>query len=187
MASRWGDTDSQAWAAIPLVTEGDVLGVLGVSFTAPRMFTVNERLFMSALTDLAALALRGGIAERLLPRSTLHFEAIVAHGYDLITVVDKDRRIVYASPAFQTMLGRDPRRHTGRFGWELVHPDDRPHVTEQYNDVAGRPGGSVTFTCRLQHADGSYRHVEIHQVNRLHDPAVRGFVGNMRDITNRSL
>ncbi len=39
-------TPSQAWAAIPLVCEGSVLGVLGVSFLAPREFSEPERLFI---------------------------------------------------------------------------------------------------------------------------------------------
>ena len=50
-------TATQAWAAIPLVAEGVVLGVLGVSFVAPREFSEAERLFICALVDLSALAL----------------------------------------------------------------------------------------------------------------------------------
>jgi PAS domain S-box-containing protein len=48
---------SHAWAAIPLVTDGLVTGVLGVSFLAPRAFSDPERLFISALGDQCALAL----------------------------------------------------------------------------------------------------------------------------------
>ena len=51
-------TRSQAWAAIPLVIEGVVFGVLGVSFLVPRHFSQSERLFIGALADLCALALR---------------------------------------------------------------------------------------------------------------------------------
>ena len=51
-------TGSQAWAAIPLVIEGVVFGVLGVSFLVPRHFSQSERLFIGALADLCALALR---------------------------------------------------------------------------------------------------------------------------------
>ena len=48
---------SQSWAAIPLVADGSVLGVLGVSFLAPREFSHPERLFIRALGDQCALAL----------------------------------------------------------------------------------------------------------------------------------
>jgi len=48
---------TQAWAAIPLVTAGSVLGVLGIGFSAPREFSSCERLFIGALADVSALAL----------------------------------------------------------------------------------------------------------------------------------
>jgi hypothetical protein len=51
------ETTSQAWAAIPLIMDGAALGVLGVSFLAPRNFTEDERIFIRSLADLCALAL----------------------------------------------------------------------------------------------------------------------------------
>lgn len=47
---------SQAWAAVPLIANGLVIGALGVSFVTPRPFTEAERLFVRALADVAALA-----------------------------------------------------------------------------------------------------------------------------------
>ena len=52
-----GVSGSQAWAAIPLIADGSVLGVLGVSFLAPHDFTEPERLFIGALGDQCTLAL----------------------------------------------------------------------------------------------------------------------------------
>ncbi len=54
---RGAVSGSQSWAAIPLVADGSVLGVLGVSFLAPRDFSDPERLFIRALGDQCALAL----------------------------------------------------------------------------------------------------------------------------------
>jgi PAS domain S-box-containing protein len=48
---------SQAWAAIPLLADGSLIGCLGVSFLQPREFSEPERLFMGALGDQCALAL----------------------------------------------------------------------------------------------------------------------------------
>jgi PAS domain S-box-containing protein len=48
---------SQAWVAIPLIADGSAIGVLGVSFLAPRDFSEPERLFIRALGDQCALAL----------------------------------------------------------------------------------------------------------------------------------
>jgi len=50
-------SNSQAWAAIPLVADGSVAGVLGVSFLSPHDFSECEQLFIRALGDQCALAL----------------------------------------------------------------------------------------------------------------------------------
>jgi PAS domain S-box-containing protein len=50
-------SNSQAWAAIPLVADGSVIGVLGVSFLSPHDFSEHEQLFIRALGDQCALAL----------------------------------------------------------------------------------------------------------------------------------
>jgi len=64
-------TNSHAWMAVPLVANGRVIGALGVSFLAPRRFSEEERLFISALADLTALnlATRATAAGEHLPRS----------------------------------------------------------------------------------------------------------------------
>jgi GAF domain-containing protein len=47
-----------AYAGVPLVTDGLVVGVLSVLFTAPRAFTEKERLLAGALADYAAITVR---------------------------------------------------------------------------------------------------------------------------------
>jgi PAS domain S-box-containing protein len=110
------------------------------------------------------------------------FQALVMHSADLITIIDADRCLVWANPAYRDLLGEDPDAHLGRPAWEIVHPDDRDRLAQLFAEASKTPGGSVTFECRLAHADGTWRHVEVHQVNRLDDPAARGFVGNTRAI-----
>jgi PAS domain S-box-containing protein len=58
-----GVSGSQAWAAVPLIAHGSVLGVLGVSFLAPHDFTESERLFIGALGDQCTLALAADRAQ----------------------------------------------------------------------------------------------------------------------------
>ncbi len=114
------------------------------------------------------------------------FEMLVEHTRVLITVIDADRKLVWANPAYRDLLGSDPKLQIGRPAWEIVHPDDRDRLTRIFLAASARPGASVTFECRLAHADGTWRDVEIHQVNRLHDPAVRGFVGTTRALSQRA-
>lgn len=173
------------------------LRAYGVTFTLAGMLRANafdprmgERMH-EAITELDGITrdVRNAATTLLLrddgDPSHPRFEALVTHGRDLVTVTDAERRLVYASPSFRDLLGEDPDAHLGRPVWELVHPDDRPRLGVIFADISNRPGESVTFECRLAHADGSWRRVEVHQVNRLDDPAVRGFVGNTRDVTAR--
>jgi PAS domain S-box-containing protein len=120
------------------------------------------------------------------PITLVDFEALVTHTRALITVIDAQRKLVWANGAFQELLGADPKLQVGRPSWEFVHPDDYDRLTRIFHETAATPGASATFECRLAHADGTWRHVEVHQVNRIHDPAVRGFVGTTRELT-RSL
>jgi diguanylate cyclase (GGDEF)-like protein/PAS domain S-box-containing protein len=75
-------TRSQAWVAIPLIVDDVVIGVLAVSFLAPREFSDSERLFFQALAAQCALALaaqRGlrSVARRSVDRPT---ESLVVRG-----------------------------------------------------------------------------------------------------------
>ncbi len=76
-------TTTQAWAAIPLVSAGSVLGVLGIGFCAPREFTACERLFIRALADVSVLAL----ARSRVPDRGEHDD----------TDSDRRRRLVFAA------------------------------------------------------------------------------------------
>jgi K+-sensing histidine kinase KdpD len=50
-------TQDSAWAAIPLVIDGRILGAMGLSFPISRAFTADERDFMLALAHQCAQAL----------------------------------------------------------------------------------------------------------------------------------
>jgi GAF domain-containing protein len=50
--------DLHAYAGVPLVTDGLVVGVLSILFTAPRAFTEKERPLAGALADYAAITVR---------------------------------------------------------------------------------------------------------------------------------
>lgn len=68
----------------------------------------------------------------------------------------------------------------------LVHPDDRDRVRAILGESATTEPGIVTeFKCRPAHESGSWRHVEVTHANHLDDPAVGGFVDNIRDITEQ--
>lgn len=48
--------EQKAWAAVPLVLEGRILGVIGLSFDAPQVFSTADRLFVLTLARQCAQA-----------------------------------------------------------------------------------------------------------------------------------
>lgn len=114
------------------------------------------------------------------------FRALTEHATDLIRIAGADGAITYASPSHQRILGYAPAQMEGRQTSEFVHPDDYPRVYEEFKAAIENPDVIVVSRFRMSHADGSWRTVEVLGKNRLHDPAIRGFVLNARDITERS-
>jgi PAS domain S-box-containing protein len=175
------------WLATPL-TQSRIASELFVSVNTVKSHIghIYRKLGVNSRQGAVECARSLDLLKDELP-ATVDFEALVEHSGALITVIDADRKLVWANRAYRAFLGRDPNPQVGRPAWEIVHPDDRDRLMHIFYEISAKPGGSVTFECRLAHADGSWRRVEVHQVNRLHDPAVRGFVGTTRELRRPSL
>ncbi len=124
-------------------------------------------------------------AERELRASEARLTSLLQHASDLALVVDREGRISYASPGVSSQLGYDSTELLGRSAWDFDHPDDRGIVEAGLRDIAGRPGGTARFECRVLHADGTWRWADHVLTNLVHDPAVRGMVVNIRESTER--
>ena len=112
------------------------------------------------------------------------FAALVEHSSDAVIVGGADGTLLYASPAFATLTGAETSERIGRDVRELVDPADRAKVDQQLGALL-EEGSVSTFECRFLHATAGSRYVEITASNRLRDPAVRGMVGNLRNVTDR--
>jgi diguanylate cyclase (GGDEF)-like protein/PAS domain S-box-containing protein len=127
------------------------------------------------------------IAAEALAASEARFAAMVENGSDLIALTDPAGRLVYASPAYRTVLGFEPEERIGIDLLEGVHPDDVDAVVVAGMNLLSTPRGSCRLEFRFAHGDGSWRWMEATLTNRVDDPAVGGFVINTRDMTERVL
>jgi diguanylate cyclase (GGDEF)-like protein/PAS domain S-box-containing protein len=106
---------------------------------------------------------------------------------EVVTIVDLDGTLRFASPAFERVLGYDPKHVVGTMNvLDHVHLDDLPHVLEE-TEKAVAEGGVVTNKAeyRFRHRDGSWRWMESTGTYLLDDPTVGGVVVASRDITER--
>ena len=100
-------------------------------------------------------------------------------------VADADHTVRWANMAFERVLGYEPESLVGRDILPLFHPDDLPRLAETIGRLSAVPGAAGTVDARIRAADGSWHQMETAGTNLLDDPAVRGFVVSMRDVTER--
>lgn len=120
-----------------------------------------------------------------LRRSEQLFRALTENALDVITILDREGRVLYESPAVTRMTGYTPDEIIGTNAFDLVHPEDMAAMRREFKYKLRHPGKVVPFESRLRHKDGTWRHIEGTGVNLLHDPAVGGIVVNSRDVTER--
>lgn len=94
-------------------------------------------------------------AEAALRRSEEQYRLIAEHTRDLISLVDVDGRILYASASHRASLGYVPEELAGLDLVELIHPQDRPIVRQGW-EQALRHKESRTVEVRIRHQSGEY-------------------------------
>jgi two-component system cell cycle sensor histidine kinase/response regulator CckA len=122
--------------------------------------------------------------DRQIRHSGERFRALVENMHDLISVLDADGTLTYASPSAER-LGYQPSELLGRNVLQLLHPDDQPRASAILAEMARRPDDGFRAEMRFCAADGAWRTLEMHGQNLLASPAIRGIVVNSRDVTDR--
>jgi PAS domain S-box-containing protein len=125
-------------------------------------------------------------AEEALRRSEAWFRALIEGAQDLISVLDVDGTIRYASPSFERGLGYRSSELEGRLAFDFVHPEDLERVIRVFGKGVQEPGAVRTLQYRFRHANGTWRQIEGLGRNLFNDPVVHGAVVSGRDVTERA-
>ena len=127
-------------------------------------------------------------AEKELREGEARFRSLVQNASDLIVVVGTEGEIRYMSPASRPVLGYDPEELVGTAAMQHLHPEDATWASQELAGSRWPAEGGETIrtgTVRVRHKDGSWRHLEWVYTDLLDEPSVRGFVSNLRDVTER--
>ncbi len=124
-------------------------------------------------------------AQEALKRIEARQRKMVANIGDVIVIIDQNGINRYKSPNIEKFFGWRPEEVVGVSAWENVHPEDLNGVLALFNLLIGEANATATTQCRYRCKDGSYRWIEFTGVNLLHDPDIRGVLGNYKDITER--
>jgi diguanylate cyclase (GGDEF)-like protein/PAS domain S-box-containing protein len=109
--------------------------------------------------------------------------SLVQNSEDVLTVVGEDLRITWQADSIEKVLGLDAASMIGMPLPGFVHRDDVPQLNEYLAGVGDQP--TRTLELRLRRNDGQWREFEAAISDRRRDPAVGGYVLNMRDATDR--
>ena len=112
------------------------------------------------------------------------FHSLVKESYDIITILERDATIHFASDSIENILGYRPREVEGRSVFEIIHKKDEQLFRAEIESLV-REGRHFTLECQFQHRDGNWIYLEVAATNLLSDPNVGGIVLNSRDITDR--
>ncbi|MFB6168166.1 MAG: PAS domain S-box protein [Haloferacaceae archaeon] len=112
-------------------------------------------------------------------------ETFVEESEDVVTIVDTDGTITYASGSAERVLGYDPDDLAGENLFDRVHPDHRERAMETFFASIENPDANFRAECRLRSGDGEWRNVEGQCRNMLDDDAIDGMLLYLRDVTER--
>ncbi|HET9227324.1 MAG TPA: EAL domain-containing protein [Thermoanaerobaculia bacterium] len=124
-------------------------------------------------------------AQDALRASEERFRALVQNASDMISILDPEGAVLYASPSHHRLLGHPSESFVGGSYLDFVHYEDRPLVSNVLQCVVDLPHENLTVEYRCQHRNGTWITVESTASNLLAHPSVEGIVLNSHDITDR--
>jgi PAS domain S-box-containing protein len=116
-----------------------------------------------------------------LERREEHYRSLIENSLDLVSILNFDGTIRYASPSHERILGYALEELVGQNAFSFVHPDDLAITRAAF----ARLNQSASIECRFRHKDETWRVLESFGRNLSHLPGVCGLVINSRDITDR--
>lgn len=167
----------QTAAAFPLLTEGEVIGILGLNhFSVPKAFSPEEMAALNNLAELASIALektklyetlREELAarketERALESSREQYKLIAENTADVIWTAElsesKPFRFTYVSPSITRLLGYTPQ--------EYMEMDYREFLTPASYDLVNSLIESRIRSESTGQPDHSPKRFELEQIHK---------------------
>jgi PAS domain S-box-containing protein len=124
-------------------------------------------------------------AQDAVRQSEKYFRSLIENVTDVLVHLDAHGISGYVSPSIQPILGYPPDLWISRRLAELVHPEDVPLFLAAFERVAQEREATSSVEVRLLSRNGSLRTADVSLTNLLDDPAVRGIVATLRDVTER--
>lgn len=118
-------------------------------------------------------------------RSEEKFKALVENAGDIISLTDKDAKLIYVSPALEKVLGYSADDIKDSTIFDLMHPEHAEEARRSFHFVIENPGTLIPRLTRFITKSNKEVWAEGAIINLLHDENVQAIVSNHRDISER--
>ena len=170
---------------VPIVVltslDDEAIGVRAVRAGA-QDYLIKGRVGGDLLVRSVRYACERARAVEALERREEHYRSLTENSLDLVSILDIDGTIRYASPSHERILGYAVEELVGKNAFGFLHPDDVARVRAAVRQSTGS-SGAIEY--RFRHQDGSYRTLESFGRDLSHLAGVGGVVVNSRDVTER--
>jgi diguanylate cyclase (GGDEF)-like protein/PAS domain S-box-containing protein len=122
---------------------------------------------------------------KALAESESRYRTLVQNSTDVVQIMSASAKVLWVSPAVENVLGWTPEQIIDEPVGSLSGLSGREELVEAFLSVLGEPGATARTIGRVQHANGSWRWVDVVLVNRLDQPEIQGIVATYRDVTER--
>jgi PAS domain S-box-containing protein len=124
-------------------------------------------------------------AEEKLRESEEYFKEITENSSDVIIITDKNGDIKYCSRSIERFSGYNSEELIGTSAFTFIHPDDVKRAVDDFGKAILATDSAIYNEFRVVRKDGLTRYFDGLGRNLLDNPAVAGFIMNVRDITER--
>lgn len=112
-------------------------------------------------------------------------QLLLENASEVITIYEEDGTIRYVSPSVESILGYGQKELQGKSDMDKIHPESREVAKNLFKSLRENPDEKLTVQFEYQTKDGNYIWLEATGTNFMSNRAIRGYILNSRDITER--
>lgn len=124
-------------------------------------------------------------AQQDLRDSEERYRAITESAREIISECDAEGRVLYVSPALETVLGYTPAQIAGTTPTLIVDPAEVERIVEQFLETVETGVPTLTAPFRCRHRDGTWRWLESQTIAYERTTGERRFLTVTRNVTER--
>ncbi|CAM3065943.1 PAS domain S-box protein [Flavobacterium frigoris] len=122
-------------------------------------------------------------SEAIVEKNEKRFRALVENNQGIITVVNKELKVIFRSPSSARVTGYTNEEFDAIADEDYFHPDFLEYVYKMLEKAITSPGKPIPLLFQVKHKNGNYIWLEGVVTNMIDDSGVNGIIANLKDIT----